>query len=959
MAMAKPFRVRPSVLPVLALCLASALSCEGARSTGLASHGLLAPVAPRLAVQTGEYLKIYIHAHQDNWELFMSDRVSAGLQTVPNVVFIYTTAGDGGNTASWWQTRELAAQAGMDALVGAGPWTCAQQTINGHAIRRCGKGPAIAYDMRLPTCAMNGEGYFGRGCLSDLRDGFQATLTALDGSTTYTSWTDLVTTLRAIVDYESNNQTAPFVEVNAPDYDRVANRPTHPDNWPTADMVLAASGPRSWNISWYIDYNTMNLPVNLSQAQHDIKQAAYYAYDNYMGAAGLGRGQYEPEYQAWLWRTYFRSTISVPPPPPATPNGLQSQATSAARVSLNWTTGATNASGFYVERAPDNAGTAGTFVQIASVQVSTPSYVNTGLAANTAYWFRVRAFNSSDVSGYSNNASATTFVLPGTPNNLAGQAISSSRIDLSWVDNASNETSYLLERAPDNAGSPGTFAQSASLPAGSTAYSNTGLNANTRYWYRIRAANATDSSAYSAQLSISSLQGLVAPTSLAAAVISAAQINLSWTDNTTSETAYTVERAPDNAGAAGTYAAIATLAANSTSYSDATLTQNTRYWYRVRASNALDISPYSNQVSGTTPLLPPAPPTGLQANGSSASRVDLSWTDNASTETSYLIEQAPDNAGSAGTFSQIGSVGANVVTFSSNGLAPSTRYWYRVRASNAAGNSAYSATTSGTTTAAPTNRTDFYIHAHQDDWELFMGDRAYTSGQVATKVVIVYMTAGDGGESTSWWMTRELAARQAVDVIAPAAGVWNCAPQAINGHQIRRCVKGKAVSWETRIPSCTMWAEGYFNRGCLSDIRDGYRTSLTALDGTATYTSWTDLMNTVRGIVDFESNNGSAPNVEVNAPDYDRVVNRQDHPDHSAVADLVRAASLTRNWNTSYYIDYQTQNMPVNLSQAVHDIKRDVYYAYDNYMGNARLGRGQYEADHQAWLWRTYFRHAP
>src|SRR5438874_13790148 len=109
--------------------------------------------------------------------------------------------------------------------------------------------------MRLPGCAMSGEGYFGRGCLSDLRDGFQATLTALDGSTTYTSWTDLVTTLRAIVDYESNNQSAPFVEVNSPDYDRVANIPTHPDNLPTADMVLAASGPRSWNVSWYVDYN--------------------------------------------------------------------------------------------------------------------------------------------------------------------------------------------------------------------------------------------------------------------------------------------------------------------------------------------------------------------------------------------------------------------------------------------------------------------------------------------------------------------------------------------------------------------------------------------------------------------------------------------------------------------------------------------------------------------------------
>jgi hypothetical protein len=959
MTLAKRFRARVGTPAALIICVASILSCEGVRSTGLATHPSLAPVPPRMQVNVGEYLKAYIHAHQDNWELFMSDRVSSGLQSVPNVVFIYTTAGDGGNTTSWWQTRELAAQAGMDVLVGPGAWTCAPRTINTHAILRCGKGAAIAYNMRLPSCAMSSDGYAGRGCLSDLRDGYRSSLVALDGSATYTSWADLVTTVRGIIDYESNNQGAPFVEVNSPDYDRVANKPNHPDNLATADLVLAASASRSWNISWFIDYNTMNLPVNLSQTVHDIKRDAYYAYDNYMGAAGLGRGQWEPEYQAWLWRTYFRTTISVPPPPPATPTGLQAQASSATQITLNWTTPSTNATGFNVERAPDNSGAPGTYAQIAQVSASTLTYSSTGLGSSTRYWFRVRAFNSSDVSGYSNEANATTLVTPATPTNLAGSGISSSRIDLSWTDNATNETGYQLDRAPDNAGTAGTFAQIASLAAGATTYSNTGLNANTRYWYRIRAVNATDASAYSSLLSVSSLQGLAAPTALQAQVISGTQINLTWTDNTTTETNYTVERAPDNAGVAGTFASIATLAANAAGYSDASVSQNTRYWYRVRAFNALDISPYSAQISATTPLLPPSAPSSLQGQGMSASRIDLTWTDNASNESSFLVEQASDNAGAPGTFTQIGSVAANVVSFASNGLAPSTRYWFRVRASNTAGNSAYTTSVSATTLAAPTSRTDFYVHAHQDDWELFMGDRAYTSGQVATKVVIVYTTAGDGGETTSWWQTREVAARAAVDAIAPSAGAWNCVPQTINAHAIRRCSKGKAVSYEMRLPSCAMNSEGYFGRGCLSDIRDGYRSTLVALDGSATYTSWADISNTIRGIIDVESNNQSAPYVEVNAPDYNRVTNKPNHPDHLATADLVHLAAGTRNWTTFWYIDYPTQNMPINLSQSVHDLKRDVYYAYDNYMGNAGLGRGQYEADHQAWLWRTYFRQGP
>jgi len=938
-------------------CFALFVSCDATRSTGVAKHLELNAGPPRMAVNTGEYLKVYVHAHQDDWELFMSDRTSTGLQSVTNLAVIYTTAGDGGNTTSWWQTRELAAKAAVDVLAGPGPWSCAPFVINGHIIQRCGKGRTIVYDMRLPSCAMSSEGYAGRGCIGDLRDG-RPTLVALDGSTTYTSWADLSATLRGIVDYESANQSAPFVEVHSPDYDRVANKPNHPDHLATADLVLAASAPRSWNISWYIDYPTQYLAVNLTQAAHDIKRDIFYAYDNYMGAAGLGRNQFESEYQAWLWRTYYRSTISVPPPPPATPTGLQAQAGSATRITLNWTTPSTNATGFNVERAPDNNGAAGTYAQIAQVSASTLTYSSTGLSSSTRYWFRVRAFNSSDVSGFSNEANATTLVTPATPTNLAGTAVSSSRIDLSWTDNATNETGYLLDRAPDNAGTAGAFAQIASLAAGATAYSNTGLNANTRYWYRIRAMNASDTSAYSSHLSVSSLQGLAAPTALQAQVISGTQINLTWTDNTTSETAYGVERAPDNAGAAGAFASIASLPANAVSYSDASVSQNTRYWYRVRASNTLDVSPYSAQISATTPLLPPAAPSNLQAQGMSASRIDLTWTDNANNESAFLVEQASDNAGAAGTFAQIGSVGANVVTFASNGLAPSARYWFRVRASNSAQNSAYTASVSATTLAAPTSRTDFYVHAHQDDWTLFMSDRIYTSVQVATKVVIVYTTAGDGGQSTSWWQTRELAARAGVDAIS-APGVWTCASQTVSGHPIRRCSKGKMVTYELRLPSCAMSSEGYFGRGCLGDLRDGTRSTLVALDGSTTYTSWADLTATMRGVVDLEGNNQGAPYVEVNAPDYDRVANKPNHPDHLSSADLVRAAATGRTWTTFWYIDYQTQYMPINLTQAQHDIKRDAFYAYDNYMGAAGLGRNQFESDYQAWLWRTYYRQGP
>ena len=82
---------------------------------------------------------------------------------------------------------------------------------------------------------------------------------------------------------------------------------------------------------------------------------------------------------------------------------------------------------------------------------------------------------------------------PVAPSGLGATAVSSSRIDLAWTDNATNESGFRLERALDGL----TFAEIATLGAGVTSYSNTGLAPSTTYTYRVRAYNAVDASAYS------------------------------------------------------------------------------------------------------------------------------------------------------------------------------------------------------------------------------------------------------------------------------------------------------------------------------------------------------------------------------------------------------------------------------------------------------------------------------
>lgn len=84
--------------------------------------------------------------------------------------------------------------------------------------------------------------------------------------------------------------------------------------------------------------------------------------------------------------------------------------------------------------------------------------------------------------------------------------------------------------------------------------------------------------------------GLDKATNLTATTISSTQIDLSWTDNATTETNYEVYRSTDCIN----FSLINTIAANSTSYSDTTVISNTSYMYKIRAINTLTNGEFSN-----------------------------------------------------------------------------------------------------------------------------------------------------------------------------------------------------------------------------------------------------------------------------------------------------------------------------------------------------------------------------
>jgi N-acetylneuraminic acid mutarotase len=99
-----------------------------------------------------------------------------------------------------------------------------------------------------------------------------------------------------------------------------------------------------------------------------------------------------------------------------------------------------------------------------------------------------------------------------------------------------------------------------------------------------------------------------------------------------------------------------------------------------------------SSASGSTLTIPPAAPSNLFVSPVSSTSLKLAWSDNSVREDGYKIERSTDGS----NFSQIATVGANVSTYTNSGLTSGKKYYYRVRAYNAYGNSSFTNTASGT-----------------------------------------------------------------------------------------------------------------------------------------------------------------------------------------------------------------------------------------------------------------------
>lgn len=300
--------------------------------------------------------------------------------------------------------------------------------------------------------------------------------------------------------------------------------------------------------------------------------------------------------------------------------------------------------------------------------------------------------------------------LPAAPSGLEATVISGSEVGLTWVDNAVNESTYIIERTKSG-NAPEVIA---SVAADTISYMDTGLESSTQYTYKVRAANASGSSANSNSVTVTTLSStppdqildnvsadLVGPWSLGTfsadrwatnyafrskgSGVNRANFHFVTRDTGLYEIFEWHPAGSNRAGDApheithahGTDTVIINQQINGGQWNSlGTYAFNGGGNYNVAITEKFTIgdSVMADAVKvvwvGDLPSEPPAAPSALTATGHGASQVDLSWTDNTENESGFQIVR---------NGVVLTTVAKNVTSYSDTAASECTPYTYTVR----------------------------------------------------------------------------------------------------------------------------------------------------------------------------------------------------------------------------------------------------------------------------------------
>lgn len=362
---------------------------------------------------------------------------------------------------------------------------------------------------------------------------------------------------------------------------------------------------------------------------------------------------------------------------PDVPAGVSAEGVSESVITVTWNS-VSNTEGYIIYSSSSESGT---YSMLDTVKSST-EYSDGGLNPETTVYYKVTAYNEAGETEKSASAYATTdaaaLTPPNTPTGVAADALSASSIQVNWTA-VTGASGYIIYR---NSSALDTVA--------GTSFTEDGLTSNTSYSYQVSAYNSAGESAKSTAVSATTMIELTVPTSLVATALSSSSVSISWNSVSGAEGYELFRSLAENSG----YVRI--VQQSGTAYQDDGLAESTTYYYKVLAYLGSTTSDTSGAVSTTTEAGATAPntPTGLAASGASTSSVSVSWSSVADAESYKLYYSTSEG----GFYSEVYS--GTTTSYTHTGLNAGTTYYYKVTAINAAGESAKSTATSGTTEEA-------------------------------------------------------------------------------------------------------------------------------------------------------------------------------------------------------------------------------------------------------------------
>lgn len=357
------------------------------------------------------------------------------------------------------------------------------------------------------------------------------------------------------------------------------------------------------------------------------------------------------------------------------------------KMTLDWTApddGGGTISNYKIYRSESS----GTEIYIGETGDDSTSYIDADLDEDTTYYYYVTAENEIGEGPASNEEYAETFGLPGAPTLLETTGYRDGEIDLSWTapsDTGGGITQYKIYRSLtsgadtflDGTGSDATtWTDDSSSP-------DPPVNGTT-YYYKVGAVSDFGDGPLSNEISTycSTTPG---PPRTLAAVLSSQKCPLTWlaplSNGGATITGYDVYMATT-----GEYALIAEDVVG-LAYEKTGLTNGTAYHFKVQAKNRDGKGTFSSVYDYT----PATVPTAIADLDTVAGRtyIDLSWTAPATggaAITGYKIYRST----SPGASTLITTVTGLSYRDDDTALVKDTTYYYRVKATNAAGDSAYS-----------------------------------------------------------------------------------------------------------------------------------------------------------------------------------------------------------------------------------------------------------------------------